>query len=218
MTSLPAAPSLDQCENEPIHIPGSIQPFGILLSVESATLTITNASVNCIEAFGLDARELVNRSLAEHLSADALQKLEQYIHSQDLVEQAPLIVPLLHAGSLREQEWEVTAHLHHGVLILELEPLSSEDVAEPLQRLVRNAVHLIFGASRLIDLCRRAAEQVRLISGYDRVMIIASRKTGMATSSPRPGCRMRILISIIISRLRIFPPRRERYSSITGCA
>lgn len=171
MTSPPTAPSLVQCENEPIHIPGSIQPFGILLSVESATLTITNASVNCSEAFGLDARELVNRSLAEHLSADALQKIEQYIHSQDLVEQAPLIVPLLHAGSLREQEWEVTAHLHHGVLILELEPLSSEDVAKPLQRLVRNAVHLIFGASRLIDLCQRAAEQVRLISGYDRVMI-----------------------------------------------
>jgi len=171
MTSMPTTPSLTQCENEPIHIPGSIQPFGILLSVESATLTITNASVNCSEAFGLDARELVNRSLAEHLSADTLQKLEQYIHSDDLVEQAPLIVPLLHAGTSREQEWEATAHLRHGVLILELEPVSSDDVAEPLQRLVRNAVHLIFGASKLIDLCRRAAEQVRLISGYDRVMI-----------------------------------------------
>ena len=159
------------CENEPIHIPGSIQPFGILLSAEPVTLAITNASLNCALAFGIDAPTLVGRSLAEHLSPDALHKLQHYIHSNDLVEEAPLIVPLLHAGDAIEHEWEITAHLRDGVLIVELESLSTEDAGVSLQRLIRNAVHLVFGAPKLLDLCRRAAEQVRILTAFDRVMV-----------------------------------------------
>ena len=43
--SAPASPSelgqdLTDCDREPIHIPGSIQPHGLLLVVEAAGLTV----------------------------------------------------------------------------------------------------------------------------------------------------------------------------------
>lgn len=164
--------TLVQCENEPIHIPGAIQPFGVLVSVDVPTLRITNASVNCTEVFGVDARALVNRSLAEHLSATALTSLQAYIGADDLVEAAPLVLPILDLDTQCEREWELTAHLRHGVLILEIEALApQETLSASLQRSIRSAVHVVFAASSLLDLCRRTAEQVRMITGFDRVMI-----------------------------------------------
>lgn len=164
--------TLVQCENEPIHIPGAIQPFGVLVSVDVPTLKVTNASVNCTEVFGVDARALVNRSLAEHLSAAALTSLQAYIGADDLVEAAPLVVAILDLDTQREREWELTGHLRHGVLILEIEALApQETLPASLQRSIRSAVHVVFAASSLLDLCRRTADQVRMITGFDRVMI-----------------------------------------------
>jgi len=164
--------TLVQCENEPIHIPGAIQPFGVLVSVDVPTLKVTNASVNCADVFGVDARTLVNRSLAEHLSAAALASLQAYIGADDLVEVAPLVVPILDLATQCEREWELTAHLRHGVLILEIEALASQEtLSASLQRSVRSAVHVVFAASSLLDLCRRTAEQIRMITGFERVMI-----------------------------------------------
>jgi len=164
--------TLVQCENEPIHIPGAIQPFGILVSIDIPSLKITNASVNCAEVFGVNAVSLVNRSLAEHLSATALASLRAYISADDLVEAAPLVIPILDLATQCEREWELTAHLRHGVLILECEALAPQEaLSTSLQRSIRSAVHVVFAASSLLDLCQRTAEQVRMITGFDRVMI-----------------------------------------------
>lgn len=164
--------SLVHCENEPIHIPGAIQPFGVLVSIDVPTLKVTNASLNCAEVFGVNAPALVMRSLAECLSASALASLRAYIGADDLAEAAPLVIPILHLDTQCEREWELTAHLRHGVLILEIEAVApQETLPASLQRAIRSAVHVVFGASSLLDLCQRTAEQVRMITGFDRVMI-----------------------------------------------
>ena len=164
--------TLVHCENEPIHIPGAIQPFGVLISIDLPTLKITNASINCADIFGVDAPTLVHRSLAEHLSPAALAALQGYISADDLVEAAPLVLPILHLDRQCEQEWELTAHLRHGVLMIEIEALAPQEaLPSSLQRSIRSAVHVVFGASSLLDLCQRTAEQVRMITGFERVMI-----------------------------------------------
>jgi two-component system, chemotaxis family, sensor kinase Cph1 len=38
---------LTECEKEPIHVPGAIQPFGVLLTLDQENLTIYNTSENC---------------------------------------------------------------------------------------------------------------------------------------------------------------------------
>ncbi|MGE6661744.1 hypothetical protein ACQKEK_13530 [Pseudomonas sp. NPDC077408] len=35
------------CENEPIHIPGSIQPHGYLLCMRESDLSVTHVSTQC---------------------------------------------------------------------------------------------------------------------------------------------------------------------------
>ena len=45
---------LTACEREPIHIPGSIQPHGLLLAVRQSDRTLAYASANLAEIFGLE--------------------------------------------------------------------------------------------------------------------------------------------------------------------
>ena len=45
-TPVPEVPDLDACAREPIHIPGSIQPHGILLVIDPADGRVIQASAN----------------------------------------------------------------------------------------------------------------------------------------------------------------------------
>ena len=54
MTSSAAVPdeALLRCADEPIAIPGAIQPHGVLLAVTEPDLTVVIASENAAELFG----------------------------------------------------------------------------------------------------------------------------------------------------------------------
>ena len=46
---------LTECDREPIHIPGAVQPHGALLAVDSTSWRITHASANLAEFLGVEA-------------------------------------------------------------------------------------------------------------------------------------------------------------------
>src|SRR5215813_3216593 len=50
---------LTNCDREPIHIPGSIQPHGCLLACDSDVSSIRRHSANAAAMLGADGRELV---------------------------------------------------------------------------------------------------------------------------------------------------------------
>ncbi len=58
---------LTACEREPIHIPGSIQPHGVLLAVRLSDRTLAYASANIAETFGLDPSGALDRPFADIL-------------------------------------------------------------------------------------------------------------------------------------------------------
>src|ERR671911_626284 len=72
--NLQTPPGLDltACEREPIHIPGSIQPHGVLLAVRLSDRAVTYASANAAEAFGLDQAILE----LEEVPPDAVSSLD----------------------------------------------------------------------------------------------------------------------------------------------
>lgn len=162
-----------QCGKEPIHIPGSIQPFGILLTVDPEDLSIRNVSENAAELWHMPAGDLVGRSFAELLSAEDLDCVRQFIGSE-LLEEQSLRISLALPDQVRNNEWELRAHHYLGSLYLELEPAPpalSLSVSSRFHTTVRDTVRVLQNASSLQDLCDRAAEQVRKATGFDRVMI-----------------------------------------------
>lgn len=160
------------CEKEPIHTPGAIQPFGILLSVDEPRLRIRNASVNTDQALGIDAAKLVGRSFAEFVSADQLHQLQKFLGNENLREQNPLTLLLHLPKSSMGERWELSAHRLAGCLILELEPGNTAELdLLSFHQKIRGAVQALQSASNLQQLCEAAVTQVRLITGFDHVML-----------------------------------------------
>ena len=77
---------LAECEKEPIHTPGSIQPFGILMTVDGVNLLISNISENCLEFWHRSAQDLIGHSFLELLNANDVESLQNHLQQPNLKE------------------------------------------------------------------------------------------------------------------------------------
>ena len=64
---------LTNCDREPIHIPGSIQPHGAMLVYDSQTMVVTHASQNAGLVLGVNSKEIVGQPLETIIGAQAAQ-------------------------------------------------------------------------------------------------------------------------------------------------
>ena len=68
---------LTNCDTEPIHIPGSIQPHGVLLGVDETDWRVAVVSRNAEELLGRPVADMLGAPLAAVLGegpADAVQR------------------------------------------------------------------------------------------------------------------------------------------------
>lgn len=164
---------LSECEKEAIHIPGRIQPFGVLMTADPETLVIQNLSENCLKLWDRHSFALLGRCLSEFMSEQAFSALRAHVAALSHREQMPLRIMLTFDEFIR-REWDMTAHLCDGVLYMEWEIAGSGSApfeAAAFPRHVQQAVHALQAAQGLQGLCDSAAEQVQQITGFDRVMI-----------------------------------------------
>jgi light-regulated signal transduction histidine kinase (bacteriophytochrome) len=63
--------NLTNCDREPIHIPGSVQPFGFLLALLS-DYSICMASENVGDFLGTEVSALLQRPIEEVFSPEAI--------------------------------------------------------------------------------------------------------------------------------------------------
>jgi chemotaxis family two-component system sensor kinase Cph1 len=159
--AVPAAPSLLQvCDREPIHIPGSIQPHGLLLVGSATTLEIIGGAGD------------INRRLAPNWVGQSLTEiLGQTIPAEFVASGEGATLPLGQVCGTSEL-FDVVAHRTAEWLLIELEPAAGLNLsaASILGRL-KAANRTFERAGDLRDLCERAAAAFRLITGFDRVMV-----------------------------------------------
>ncbi|HYH97324.1 GAF domain-containing protein, partial [Hyalangium sp.] len=167
-SSLPGqAIDLGDCSKEPIHIPGSIQPHGVLFALSEPELTVTQVSTNTADLFGLQAELLLGRPLAELLERASLGQLTEALRSHQPQESNPLPI------TVGRRTFDGIVHRHQGVTLLELEPVppAEEHHAWPLPRLLQRAIARLQAAKNLRELCDAAAAEVRRLTGFERVMV-----------------------------------------------
>ena len=68
--------TLTNCDREPIHIPGAIQPYGFLLCLDPTTRRIVQASANTGTLIGLAAESLLHGGLDQLLGPERLVEIE----------------------------------------------------------------------------------------------------------------------------------------------
>src|ERR687893_2448945 len=164
------AVDLTECEREPIHVPGAIQPHGILLSLRESDLAITQVSVNALDVLGVDAQNLLQQPLMQFIDDECMDHLHEVLNLKNVAVVNPVRVQLRNdQGS----GFDGVLHRHSGALIFELEPRRTRE-----ERYVQNAASNLGGALELLQsipdiqiLCETTAEEVRRITGFDRVMV-----------------------------------------------
>lgn len=163
----PARVDLTSCDLEPIHIIGRIQSFGYLVSFSSDWI-INHASLNCIELFGRDVRDLIGCPAYECLSEQALHDIRSRLQLLVSDESVERIFDIDTVGDGRL--FDVAAHRSGRSYVLEFEP-SETGRRRDYVGYVRPMVDRMRRADSVGGLCDTAARQLRALTGFDRVMI-----------------------------------------------
>ncbi len=166
---------LTNCERELIHLAGSVQPFGVLLTLQGPQFTIVQASTNTQLLLGAAASSLLGQPLSA-LGGDAVARLESLCTGAGPLEPVPLKCSLTahgHAG-----EFEGTVHrIASDILVLELEPLADPEVeavgydSPQLLEHLGTCIHRFSAASNINALADTVVKRFRDLVGYDRVMV-----------------------------------------------
>ena len=172
MTSLPASPVVDLaiCAQEPIRIPGSIQPHGGLIACDMSSWTITHLSRNIGQIFGLaNAERLLGESADALLSGRALHDIRNVLQASSVSGQAEM---LPHVALTDTVTADVMAHVSGSSAIIEVLPNAGAltSTTAPMT-LVRSMISRIKRASSFERSLTLAANQIRAVTGFDRVMI-----------------------------------------------
>ncbi|WP_121116437.1 HWE histidine kinase domain-containing protein [Croceibacterium ferulae] len=177
---------LSNCDREPIHKLGSIQGFGALIAL-NADWIVAHRSANLAAILQRPAVPAVGGRLGEHFAPAAMKLLRQAAgqldEDQGIAEAGggavtDLVsrlfgVDLLGNGVL----FDIALHRSGRLLIVELEPaegggeLQYPGGLRPLmQRLGRHR--------DITDLCAEAARQMKVLLGFDRVMVYRFHQDG----------------------------------------
>lgn len=166
---------LTNCERELIHLAGSVQPFGVLLTLQGAQYIIVQASTSTQALLGATADTLLGRPLAA-LGGDAAACLQDLCAGADLAQ--PLALKCRLAAHGQTAAFEGTVHrVAPDLLVLELEPLDSataETVDYPSAQLLEHlgaSIQRFSAASSLNALADAVVKRFRDLVGYDRVMV-----------------------------------------------
>ncbi|HYW18608.1 MAG TPA: ATP-binding protein [Nodularia sp. (in: cyanobacteria)] len=162
---------ISSCNKEQIHIPGSIQPHGVLFALKEPDLTILQVSNNTFNLLGLQPEELLNQNLSTFLELDQTNLLKDSLNQDDLL----IVNPIELKIQLDNKPIYFDAILHRsdGTLILELEPttLEKSNAVFKFYHLVKIAMTKLQSASSLAEMCQIIVKEVQQITGFDRVML-----------------------------------------------
>lgn len=153
---------LTQCDREPIHLLGGVQPHGALLAFDEADLGVRLVSANTGALLGHAPEALLGRRLSEVLSPTSLALV-----TQALAQPQPATLRL-GAG---ERHFIGLLHRVDGLVVLDLEPTEPVPSDEEALAQVDRLLSPLARAQGTVGLLQTVADAVRALTGFDRVMV-----------------------------------------------
>lgn len=186
---------LEDCTEESVFAPGYIQPHGILLALQEPHLTIVQVSENVGQFLGLTATALLGKSLQQLFSRDQVKRITDLLLQDNLGHgnpfelktqinsSLPSLPSLESTDSLTSEASETnkgniqtfrsTLHRTADVLLLELEPQPPTETIHTTQfyHHLQAVIPKLRNTTNLAALTKILAEEVKAITGFDRVMV-----------------------------------------------
>ena len=180
--------TITNCDTEPVQTPGCIEGHGALLVLDPVDLTLLQVTDNTEILLGLPPALLLGHSVARVLGADGEALLRAFLanHSLDC---NPLYL-LTHPGHGDAPPLDVTVHTIDDVVIVEFETTARTGSQEPdYYALIKQSVARLQQVTTLQALGNVATEEIRSLTGLDRVMVYQFHDDGhgeVVAESRRP--------------------------------
>ena len=156
--------NLTNCDQEPIHIPGSIQPHGFLLGLKN-DLSVDFCSANVESFLHLKPEQILSRNIVTVFDEPTSKSIIAYIEKIDK-NNSPLFI------EFDDKKFYAVIHKSDGTWIAEFEPvITTAPKASVVYNQTFQFVKYMEQTQTLQQLCARIADEVRGLTGYDRVMI-----------------------------------------------
>jgi len=176
---------LTNCDREPIHVLGNIQPFGFLLAAGMDWI-VRRASANCAAFLNVEAEQILGVPLTVLFSEKALHAIRNRItllRGPDSVERL-FHLALTEGGPL----FDVAVHFSGDQIVIEAEPAQEAEVEA--STMVRAMMARLSQSESMAGFLREGARQVRALTGFDRVMVYRFDDQGsgeVVAESAAPG-------------------------------
>ena len=159
--------AISNCDRAPIHIPGCIQPFGVLITTDQHLEFITHVSSNVGVFFDRDAQDVLGKPLGTLLSEQLIQHLKDVAVYPTIGSQCERMGAYL----LNHQNLDISLHRNGSHFLIELEPFPLENhtnrTAFTQARLLLARLQEKTEPSELME---RAVQDLQRATGFDRVM------------------------------------------------
>ncbi|MGF1491222.1 MAG: HWE histidine kinase domain-containing protein [Microcoleaceae cyanobacterium] len=159
--------ALDNCDREPIHIPGEIQPFGALIATDLQLEQILHASANLESVLGVSTQEALGHDPSTVLSGKIVHDLNNTCGLSTIQTQRERVGSYKVHGKL----FEISAHRSNERFVIEVEALdhSEEHRREPVS-LVKSMMSQLQAQQDPQAMLENAVLSLRGMTGFDRVM------------------------------------------------
>jgi light-regulated signal transduction histidine kinase (bacteriophytochrome) len=157
---------LTNCDREPIHIPGAIQPIGFLVAV-STDWIISRVSRNISDFFPAVPEDLIGRPLEELVGRGPLHAFRNRVA---ILRGANSVERIFGCAMVTDGDpFDIAIHMSGGQIVIEGEPGSSEH--SDATSTVRSMIARLDQTADLPSFFNEGARQIRALTGFDRVMV-----------------------------------------------
>lgn len=165
-----ASIDLTNCDREPIHIPGAIQPYGALLALREPDLVIAQASESVLEHLGVHAPEIIGRTVDEVLGTEVGDQVRALALQGRDRGTGQVRITLPDGG---ERIFDAGLSYSDGLTVLEFEPAPAGGRLSPetFGTVMRQIVERLETADSLHELAEGVAARMREVTGLDRVWV-----------------------------------------------
>lgn len=161
---------LSVCEQEPIRVPGSIQPQGFFVGLSQAEFRIIQVSDNIGLHTGKNVEQALGGDLAGLIGDAAASQILHALRENQL-EARPTYLGTMEVGS--GVFFDVLAFATDGMAALEFEQVTRHEQASfrQLYPLLGNFLGKLHDADSVVELSQIAAEEIKKVSGFGRVLV-----------------------------------------------
>ncbi|HTG37777.1 HWE histidine kinase domain-containing protein [Sphingomonas sp.] len=167
---------LGNCDREPIHQLGAIQPFGFLLCL-SPDWIIRRATANLPDYLGISAEDALGSPAIDFFGAEAIHLLR---NRMTLLRGADAVERVFGVQIRGGRRFDFAMHVSGGDIVIEGEPSAETPVSDTAST-IRAMIGRLDATNGLSAFYREGARQVRALTGFDRVMVYRFDADGAGT-------------------------------------